>query len=147
MAIRAKGTATVRRTSHRREQQVQEFTDEEIQSFKKLLAAIRKAVDSHRDSHPERSDGPIWASLYIGLGPSSRKVHHSLPSGIFRSVGLRGLYVGTAVGLFPEDSGEDKPTDSPAERGGSHTHAKACQRCGGRHTSVWCPKSLQRRRR
>ncbi len=84
MAIRSDSKATkLRHSVHRREQQIQELNDAEIQVTEAVTRFVRAKVDLDWYTGAKWTHGSIWADLYSGSGSKSGKIHYSLPTRIF----------------------------------------------------------------
>ena len=104
----------IRRNSHRREQQIQGFTNKEIQILKALAITLQEAVDFDRYACPERAYGSFWSDLYFGLRKKLGEIHYPLPKTVFRPKWIRGLHVEPTARRIYTNSREDITADITA---------------------------------
>lgn len=115
MAGKHRSTKSVRRTGNRRKQQVQKLADEAVQILKALDSAIQEAVDSYRHPSPQRSDGSLWADLFIRFGTSTGEVYYPLPKRLLYSIWLWGVHMESETRQLPKNNRKNSPTDSPTK--------------------------------
>lgn len=127
-----------RRTSSGREQQVQRFTESEIQTLKALASAIQETMDPDRYACAERTPGSFWADVYFRSGTQFREIHNPLPTRILRPKPIREVRVHTQGGRVVTRYRPDKPTRTPTKRGrvsGNARTPKSCVYCGATRIS------------
>lgn len=117
MAGKDRRAKKLRPTNRRRKQQVQRFTDPEIQVLEELSAFIQETVDSYRDSSAQRIDGPLRASVYLRFGQSAGPIYYSLPAEFLYTIGVRGILVDPEGRFIWENHRQSLSLDSAAKRG------------------------------
>lgn len=131
MATRKKGLPPLRRPNNRRKQQVQRFTDKEIQAFAALAANIRTTLDTYRNAGTKRITRSLRAALPAGFGTLLRALHNSLQERILQSRGVRRVQLGAESGRFRQDRGKNKPLGVAVVRGGLPPDARVTPAHGG----------------
>ena|SRR5882762_107898 len=145
MALKERTHGPVRRTGHRRKQQVQRRANEAIQIVEALDSAIQEAMDIDWNSRPQRPNGPLWADLYLGLRTSTGSVYYALPTKLFHSIRLWRLHMESSTERLPENYRTNRAPSTPALVSGLPRNARTNkhERYSGFTTD--CLKDLQGR--
>lgn len=77
--------------SYRRINQIQKFTDKEVQALKTFSTWIQTQVDTNWNAVPQWLRGSFRADLYLRLRAGSREIHYALPEGILPYSWLQSL--------------------------------------------------------
>lgn len=132
-----------RPSSHRRKQQIQKLTVEEIQELEAAVAVVQATLDLNRYPCPERIRGFVRTNLYFRFGKVFRSVYYPLSEGVFPSRRVQSLRLAAKPRRVGKGDREDKSISSPDVSGGISGDAGIGEFIGTRHVTLFSTNTLR----